>query len=60
MEKPTAKIIENCKHCNKKNRFEVELSLIFDALEKNYPSAKGPIDSIKAILEKKKPILQRY
>ena len=27
--------------------------LIFDAIQKKHPSTKGPIDSIKAILEKK-------
>jgi len=60
MEKPTAKIITNCKHCNKENRFEIELSLIFDAIQRKHPGTKGPIDSIKAILEKKKPKLLQY
>ena len=53
MEKPTAKIIANCENCSQENRFEVDLSLIFDAIQKKYTSTKGPIDSIKAILEKK-------
>jgi len=54
MEKPTAKIIANCKNCSQENRFEVEFSLIFDAIQKKYPSTKGPIESIYAIFEKEK------
>jgi len=46
MEKPTAKITVNCKNCNQENRFEVELSLIFDAIQRKHPSTKGPIESI--------------
>ena len=57
-----AKVLFNasCSCCGKIDHNEIELNKIFDALEKKFPSTKGPIDSIKAILEKKKPILQRF
>ena len=51
--KQTAKITANCKNCNQENRFEIDLSLIFDAIQKKHPSTKGPIESIYAIFEKK-------
>lgn len=53
MEKTTVKIIADCKNCNQENRFEIDLSLIFDAIQKKHPSTKGPIESIYAIFEKK-------
>jgi len=54
MEKPTAKIIANCKNCSQENLFEFDLSLIFDAIQRKHPSTKGPIESIYAIFEKEK------
>ncbi len=51
--KPHAKIILNCENCSYENSLEIEMSLIFNALQIKYPSTKGPIDSIKVILEKK-------
>jgi len=59
MEKPTAKITANCKNCSQENRFEVELSLIFDAIQRKHPSTKGPIESIYAIFEKEKQKKQK-
>ena len=59
MEKPTAKITVNCKNCSKENRFEVDLSLIFDAIQSKHPSTKGPINSIHAIFEKEKQKKQK-
>jgi len=50
--KPHAKIIINCENCSYENSLEIEMSLIFNALQIKYPSTKGPIDSIKVILEK--------
>ena len=50
----TAKITANCKNCNQENRFEIDLSLIFDAIQRKHPSTKGPIESIYAIFEKEK------
>ncbi len=51
--KPQAKIMINCEKCSHENSLELEISLIFNVLQKKYPSTKGPIDSINAILEKK-------
>jgi len=44
----------SCSCCGKIDHNEIEINKIFAALQKTFPSTKGPIDSINAILEKKK------
>jgi len=49
----------SCSCCGKIVQNEIEINKIFAALQKTFPSTKGPIESIYAILEKEKQKKQK-
>ena len=49
-----------CSHCGNKIHNEIELDLIFNQIQKKRPGTKGPIDSIKALLNNQKPLVRRW
>ena len=56
----TVLINANCSCCGKIVQKEIELSKIFDALEKTFPGCKGPIESIYAIIAREKQKQQKH
>jgi len=50
----------NCSHCSEQNTYSIPLELIFQHIQRKIRSTKGPIDSIKALLNNQKPELKPY
>ena len=44
-----------CSKCSNVIRNEIELDEIFKQIQKKVPGTKGPIDSIRALLNNQKP-----
>jgi len=55
---PDSKIIVNtcCKHCHNEDTLEIQFRDIFQALQNKIPATKGPIESIYAMIERKKAL----
>ena len=49
-----------CSHCSNKIHNEIELDEIFNQIQKKIPGTKGPIDSIKALLNNQKPNVRHW
>ena len=57
-----AKVIQQitCSHCSNKIRNEMDLDEIFNQIQKKIPGTKGPIDSIKSLLNNQKPLVRHW
>ena len=55
---PDSKIIVNvcCSNCNHESEINLPLVQVFNYLQKKIPSTKGPIESIYAMIERKKAL----
>ena len=51
-------LVSYCEHCNTQNTYKSPLEQIFKLIERRKKSTRGPIESIKALLNNQKPILQ--
>ncbi len=51
-------LASNCSHCSNQNTYTIPLEVIFKHIQRKNKSTKGPIDSIKALLNNQKPKLQ--
>jgi len=49
-----------CSYCGKIEQHKIELDLIFDKIIEKKPATKGPIDSIKTLLNNEKPKLKAW
>ena len=49
-----------CSCCGKINKHEIDLFAIFEAVMKKNPATKGPVDSIKALLNHQKPMIKAF
>jgi hypothetical protein len=51
-------IVSYCERCNTQNTYKIPLDKIFKMIERRKKATKGPIESIKALLNNQKPMLQ--
>jgi len=51
-------LVSFCEHCNTQNTFKIPLEKIFKIIKGRKKATMGPIESIKALLNNQRPILQ--
>ncbi len=51
-------LANNCERCNTQNTFEISLEKIFKLIERRKKATRGPIESVKALLNNQRPILK--
>ena len=51
-------LVSYCEHCHTQNTQKIPLDKIFKIIERRKKSTMGPIESIKALLNNQRPILQ--
>jgi|GEM_PF-6955559 len=51
-------LVSFCEHCNSQKTINIPIEKIFKIIKGRVKATMGPIESIKALLKKQKPILQ--
>jgi len=51
-------LVNGCSHCQEPMSYQISLDIIFQHILKKKPGTKGPIDSIKALLNNEKPLVR--
>lgn len=51
-------LVSFCERCNTQNTHKIPLEKIFKMIESRKKATRGPIESIKALLNNQRPILQ--
>lgn len=53
-------LVNDCSHYQESMSYQISLDSIFNQIQKKIPGTKGPIDSIKALLNNEKPLVRRW
>ncbi len=53
-------LANHCESCSTQKTFKISLEQIFKLIERRKKATRGPIESIKALLNNQQPLLKQY